>query len=205
MTDTEADMTHGDIKPQNVLVFRDKSGAIFAKLADFGYSGWDMLESEKILIKPPRSRPWDAPEYHHHGFSVAKARLLDIFSFGMLCMWIMFEDKLHSGTFIPLESPEIECASLTVVDYSRVFSDQNFTDELKHEGKLLKLARQLTGTAKTSTNAQKERLLRFFDSTLAYDPGHRAWNLEELGSLLSPDWYVWISVEFHNVQNLNSF
>jgi serine/threonine protein kinase len=183
-------MTHGDIKPQNVLVFQDKAGNIFAKLADFGHSGWDLLESEKILIKPPRSRPWDAPEYHYQGFSVMQAKLMDIFSFGMLCMWIMFEDKLHAGTFIPLESPETECASLDVADYSRVFSDQDFTDQLKHEGELLKLVRQLTVSEKTATNAQKQSILRFFDSTLAYDPRHRVWNLEELASLLSPDWYV---------------
>lgn len=181
----KADMTHGDIKPQNVLVFKDKSGPIFAKLADFGYSGWDMNESKKILIKPPRSRPWDAPEYHHHGFSVAQAKLLDIFSFGMLCMWIMFEDKLNVGTH---ESNC--CVSLTVEEYSKVFSDQNFTDELKHEGKLLKLAHQLIGTAKTLTHVEKQSILRFFDSTLAYDPQHRTLKLDELQHLLSPNWYV---------------
>lgn len=183
-------MTHGDIKPQNVLVFRHKSGAIFVKLADFGYSGWDMHKSQKILIKPPRSRPWDAPEYHHRGFSVAQAQLLDIFSFGMLCMWIMFEDKLHAGIVIPPESPDIECASSTVGDYSKVFSDQNFTDELKHKGELLTLARRLTGTVKTSTNAQKQSILRFFNLTLAYEPRDRVLNLEELQSLLSLDWCV---------------
>ncbi len=32
-------MSHGDIKPENVLLFKNGVGELHAKLADFGYAG----------------------------------------------------------------------------------------------------------------------------------------------------------------------
>jgi len=177
-------MTHGDIKPQNVLVFKDPSGTIFAKLADFGYSGWDVDGSQKVLIKPPRSRPWDPPEYHHRGFPVMQAKMLDIYSFGMLCMWILFGDDLCTSMFIDRNNKH---ASTTGLHLSVVFSDLSLTDNLKHEGKILTLAHGLVEKGKIS-DVQKESLSRFFDSTLAREPERRVLDLEKLASLLSQDW-----------------
>ena len=188
MTDKTADMTHGDIKPQNVLVFSDNSGAVFAKLADFGYSGWDVHESQKVLIRPPRSRPWDAPEYHHRGFSVSQAKLLDIFSFGMLCMWILFEDEIRTVSSVQTAEVQKLRANPTVMgNYAGIFQDHNATDQLKRGDGLLRLARQLTESATVSVN-QKESLLRFFNSTLAHEPHRRSLNLEQLAFFLGPDW-----------------
>jgi serine/threonine protein kinase len=177
-------MTHGDIKPQNVLLFRDKSGAIFAKLADFGYSGWDMTNNEKALIKLPRSRPWDAPEHHHRGFTVAQARKSDIYSFGMLCMYIIFEDKLCGAT-LALDGKN---AFMSMRNYVGAFKDPNITDKLKHGGGLLELMHILIEGADILSTAQEQSLSRFFDSALAYDPEERILNIEELTSLLREDW-----------------
>src|ERR1700712_3072511 len=92
-------MVHGDIKPNNVLLFQQEAWKygeemVYAKLADFGYAGWSSDPSKQTPIYLPRSRPWEAPEYHHRGFSIQQAKQLDIFSLGLSCLWFLFHDKL---------------------------------------------------------------------------------------------------------------
>jgi serine/threonine protein kinase len=50
------DVIHGDIKPDNVLIFKNEHGNFISKLADFGFSTLSMQENELILL--PRSNPW---------------------------------------------------------------------------------------------------------------------------------------------------
>ena len=79
---------HGDIKPQNVLVFDGAYGAYTPKVADFGYSTRYASPNEAIYM--PISRPWTAPEWHHRGFMPAQAAKMDVYSFGMLALWLLF-------------------------------------------------------------------------------------------------------------------
>ena len=81
-------MIHGDIKPQNMLVFKDSTGKITVKVADFGYITIAASEGGRVFL--PKSRPWNAPEHHFEGFTSFKARKTDAYSFGMLCLWVLF-------------------------------------------------------------------------------------------------------------------
>ncbi|KAL8726452.1 MAG: hypothetical protein Q9166_006705 [cf. Caloplaca sp. 2 TL-2023] len=91
---------HGDIKPENVLIFNENnenSYGYYAKLSDFGYSTWFARDDE--LIKMPKSQPWCAPEWHHRGFRVSDAMKMDAYSFGMLSFWLLFRDGVPYQQF----------------------------------------------------------------------------------------------------------
>jgi serine/threonine protein kinase len=81
-------IVHGDIKPENVLIFKGDSRGFVPKVTDFGYSTLCARNDSRIIM--PRSVPWVAPEWHHRGFSFEEATKMDMFSFGMLCFWLLF-------------------------------------------------------------------------------------------------------------------
>ncbi|KAL4882880.1 kinase-like domain-containing protein [Aspergillus karnatakaensis] len=85
----ELGVIHGDIKPQNVLVFGGGDKLHFARISDFGYSTLFASSTDKILM--PQSLPWTAPEYQR-GQAVDRvaARKMDVYSFGLLCLWFIF-------------------------------------------------------------------------------------------------------------------
>lgn len=39
----------------------------------------------------PKSTPWFNPEWHHRGVSIEHAKRMDIFSLGMLCLWVILQ------------------------------------------------------------------------------------------------------------------
>ena len=180
------DMSHGDIKPENVLLFKDGVGELHAKLADFGYAGWAMNNKRDVLIKPPISRPWNPPEYHHRGFTVLGARKLDVYSFGMLCLWVLFFDR-------PLGSYSVPTAIGNTQSWP--FHDLQFLDRMKHENTLGKFASNLVGSVGSLPANQRGSLERFFLSALARDPADRNLNFEDLAPLLGHTWYVLVTDE----------
>ncbi|KAF6515568.1 hypothetical protein HZS61_004309 [Fusarium oxysporum f. sp. conglutinans] len=88
-------IVHGDIKPENVLVFRDKSGKYRARLIDFGYSSRYAHDAQQLEL--PRSRPWNAPENEGHMpmWTPAEAVKSDLFCLGMVYFWLLFEPHLR--------------------------------------------------------------------------------------------------------------
>ena len=92
-SDEDIGVVHGDIKPQNVLVFKDAiTRKTTVKVADFGYSTLTAGESGMVFL--PKSRPWNAPEHHFGGFEAHEAKKTDVYSFGILCLWVIFGPTL---------------------------------------------------------------------------------------------------------------
>ena len=89
MTDSNKDIVHGDLKPENVLIFKGTAADYSAKVADFGWSCFESIPGGKVF--PPKSKPWFAPEWHHRGVSIEYAKRMDIFSLGMLCLWVILQ------------------------------------------------------------------------------------------------------------------
>ncbi|KAG8528203.1 uncharacterized protein KY384_007120, partial [Bacidia gigantensis] len=173
-------MSHGDIKPGNVLVFRDGAQNTFAKLADFGYAGWARNGQKDVVIKLPKSWPWNAPEHHHRGFTVEAAQKSDRFSFGLLCLWILFFDK-------PIEDPEN--ADLFANDKQTwSFREHELLDRLKHDDKLRDVANLLVSSRQELSADEHHNLKSFFSSTLLFDPNKRKLDFHELTALLGEDW-----------------
>jgi serine/threonine protein kinase len=159
------DIIHGDIKPENVLIVEDNPGEYHAKLADFGYSTLNMSRQEDASIVLPISWPWSAPEISKEDFCLPflGARAADYFSFGMLCLWILFTDKLSDS----LERGE----------------DLQKLDELKKDGSLKSYALQLVtkniSGASELPHEYAEGLSYFFRWTLAHDPLQRIGTLKK--------------------------
>ncbi|KAF9776282.1 hypothetical protein IL306_005560 [Fusarium sp. DS 682] len=84
---------HGDIKPANVLIFKDPKLKYVAKIADFGSS---LL---RLDIKSPMKLPfgsgfWQAPECRDHldGDQLTKA---DVYSIGLVLWRLLAGDMMH--------------------------------------------------------------------------------------------------------------
>jgi serine/threonine protein kinase len=81
------DVIHGDLKPHNVLIFQDASGNYIARVGDFGYSSHFQGQDDIVFL--PRSVPWAAPEWHHRWFTAMDAKKMDVYSFGLVCLWLI--------------------------------------------------------------------------------------------------------------------
>jgi serine/threonine protein kinase len=174
------DMIHGDIKPQNFLVFwndgwgRDEwrqPEITHAKLADFGYAGWNMDPSKEVSLYLPESKPWAGPEYHHRAFGIQQAKQLEIFSFGLSCLWFLFHDKLKS---LDAETP----VRLAEICHENAFYDAKSIERLKRDGLLSQLACELVRSETSLGGAVKQDLILFFVSSLDMDPKTRKLSIE---------------------------
>lgn len=161
-TDDGTDIVHGDIKPQNVLLFTDdpdvkkytSSGK--AKLTDFGYSNFG------ALVYLTYSGIWSAPEYHDRAFELSAGKKADIYSFGLTAVYLLFQWEVWDK-FI----------SLDVLKIRKYIED----------GSMLRMVRTAVGEY-YEDDVQRAPLLHFFELTLAYDAEARESDLESLIQLL---------------------
>jgi len=168
-------VVHGDIKPQNVLVFKDSSGKTTIKMTDFGYSTLSAGVDGKVFL--PKSRPWNAPEHHHGEFTVTEAKQTDVYSFGMLCLWFLLGNVRH-------------------LQHSKQYGFESTTgtrtslEQLKDEDKVEQFANQLLETVPLAdlNTAHRNLLKEFFSFTVPLDPNKRTSDFGKLVGLLGQEW-----------------
>lgn len=145
------DIIHGDIKPQNVLVFQDSSKVFFARVTDFGYSTVYTTSGDLILM--PKSLHWVAPEWHHRGFSPAQAKKMDVYSLGLLILWILYCNPSHS---IEAQSHVIMTASS---DDALTFAEENLSYmQIQHRTGLREFYRKSLNRDPTDRHADVRHL-----------------------------------------------
>lgn len=85
----ECDLIHGDIKPDNILIFEGKGGSYVAKVADFGLSVTEAM-SGPIQITIGGTFGWQAPEVDRHQ-AIHRYFFLhtESYSFGLLAWSVM--------------------------------------------------------------------------------------------------------------------
>lgn len=165
------DIVHGDLKPENVLVFKDDSRRYSARAIDFGYSTKYADEDQQLNL--PISEPWNAPENNSRilSWTARQAVKADLFCFGVLCVWLLFEPLL-CGT-----------AALS----GGVEGSTNTLRWMK--GQLLIYAQQLLSSETALGTDMKTATSEFFYSSLSQDPESRDIHcIQRFLSKLDPQW-----------------
>lgn len=155
---------HGDIKPENILVFEEGANNTVLKLIDFGYST-HFAEGRQLQIAMPGSYPWYAPEWYHRFIAkdITVAKKMDAYSFGLVCAWILFYNTADN-------------------------KGQSFYDKFEEEGIEPMPIPIDSLLAKASLSQQaKDRLQKLFNLTLAKDSASRGFDFEYFFSLLMPE------------------
>ena len=137
-----------------MLIFDNEEGGYIARVADFGYSTQWALPND--LVQMPRSRPWDAPEWHHRGFTPAQAMKMDAYSFGMVVLWLLGYAALKDA-------------------------DRTFGRDLNTATEAIELARPL---AESMFQATKQDFNHFFNATLTHNETNRCSDFDHLQELL---------------------
>ena len=146
---------HGDIKPSNVLVFESPVGVFSARVTDFGYSSKKQIDDYIYL---PRSIPWNHPRLHSRAYTFHDAACTDVYSLGLLCFWMFFnEDKNY-----PIDK------TLTT---------------LKLEGRMPEVVKGFRDTFTSFNEGESNILSSIFDMTLIDDDHKRSSILELTGAL----------------------
>ena len=161
-----------------MLVFKDAiTRKITVKVADFGYSTLTVGESGKVLL--PRSRPWNAPEHHFEGFKAHEAKKTDVYSFGMLCLWVLF-----GGCISDFPQTTADGGVTGLISFDGPFFRGRLTllECLKNEGRLECIANNLLGSLDVGYAIN---LKEVFGLTLAHNPGKRTCDLARVVGLLS--------------------
>ena len=172
------DGAHGDIKPQNVFVTRDAEGKITAKMADFGYSFLANEGDEDVPFQPAESWPWNAPEHHHRKISIQQAQKQDVYSFGMLCFWVLFQAKITA------KDPE----SASQIPHQHSANEQHLysfrmLEEWKRKMRLQGVALEMT--TQTISGKEGDILREFFRCSLAHEADKREKDFFRLEMLLN--------------------
>ncbi|KAI1428792.1 hypothetical protein F5Y12DRAFT_632003 [Xylaria sp. FL1777] len=167
-------VAHGDLKPHNIImtkIFQSsdqhpfESSSVAPQIVDVSLS---VIGQDTDLRLLPRTVGWSAPEWHDRYFQIQNARRMDIFSFGLICYWILSWDQ----NFSHLSAEEEDQAMRTL--NGGLQGDNNKPHELA-----IALVRSMNLDISTLENLE-----RLFDLTLAPEPQHRASNASQLLSLL---------------------
>lgn len=156
-------MVHGDLKPDNVLIFKDAEGNFSAKVADFGYSTIFAGETEGGELTLPRSWPWTAPEIELCArVSIEQAKSADIFSYGMICFWLLCHGTLKQ--YEDDRGPDLHV--LYELKRQKILSS-SACDEMRYGKVNIDVAQELS-------------LNRFFDLSLSHDRERRRLHIDGL-------------------------
>ena len=134
----------------------------------------------------PKSRPWNAPEHHFEGFEADEAKRTDTYSFGMLCLWVLFGDHLSDFSQTTADG----AAGLISFDAPFYTGGPTLLERLKDEDRLQYVSSHLVESMPGLDGEYKIRLKEIFSLTLRHNPGKRTCDLARVIGLLSQNEWV---------------
>jgi serine/threonine protein kinase len=160
-----------------VLVVKDQylPDVIQIKIADFASACFGGSEDEPVKVS--RTEPWDAPEWHPRSFLLKDAKKMDIYSFGLLCLWLFFRhDNMN------------ELGPGITVGMAFSGQDPGLTAKLqtlKRDGDaMLDCAFRLTNQSHDIEEDARDSLLKALPLALQSDPNKRQLTIEAFVRLL---------------------
>ncbi|KAI8934447.1 hypothetical protein NX059_009179 [Plenodomus lindquistii] len=173
----ECGIVHGDVKPQNVLILEADLMYTTPKLCDFGYSTTFQDGMEDISVA--RTVPWNAPEVQQRlsGLSPNEAKKTDVYSFGMLVLWVVFRQGLAAEFGLDQYFADERHAE------AEIHSSFEAIIRLKSDDKIRPVCRQLVSALPLSPY-QKQNLAEVFDIALCASSADRGDSMQHIRQLL---------------------
>ena len=167
-----------------MLIFEENS-QIVAKVADFGYATCFQDDSDWVSV--PKSEPWCAPEHKERKYRPLEAKQMDVYSFGLLCAWLLF--KAGSSIDLSLPSNMIHKTD-QYVSFERDEPEKNMLQLWRKDHKLLDWVCWLVCENSDLDSSIKDHLISFFRFTLTFKPRSRCVEFDQLLGLLVPERYM---------------
>jgi hypothetical protein len=144
-------------------------------VTDFGYSCFKSADEDLVML--PRTQPWEAPEWHERSFKLKKAKMMDVYSFGLLCLWLIFRGE----SLIETDSTNAKIGS--------AFSGQDMLAQerlqtLKRNDMILDRAMRLVDQKADINEDTRSRLRQIFILSLPKDAEKRAPDMQPIVDLL---------------------
>ena len=137
----------------------------------------------------PRSEPWAAPEWTDgHEFALSEARKMDTYSFGMLCLWFLFNEAFLTMTEVPCNRSKLEDDEFPFAELYEGSLIPKLLLESKFKNNMLALTNQVMTMARLDDEYMSS-LARFFHLTLVHDPAKRCSDFNQFLHLLGQNRY----------------
>lgn len=107
---------------------------------------------------------------------------MDVFSLGMLCLWVLFEKHFCGTTPLPQAA---SWANKLFAQTSNLHSTEFILETLKHQDKLVILAQQFLDADTTVKTERMTALSQFLISALSCNSDRREASLQQLVDVLA--------------------
>lgn len=158
LTPRNIEYVHGDVKPENFLVF-DVDGKITPKIADLGYA---RNGSDTNTVTLAFSRPWSLGS-QSSGVTMSQAKRMDVYSFGMLCLWLLFLTPFE------MTEPIMHTHPAKASNHKIFDSAMQTLQQWQSLGILLDKCHEIIQNQSDLTDENKTDLMKFFDLSLTSD------------------------------------
>ncbi|RYP28167.1 hypothetical protein DL767_007315 [Monosporascus sp. MG133] len=148
-------ITHGDLKFDNILLFKGEDGKVRAKLSDFGCCFINDNEDKKTAEITAGTKPWNSPELGQE-VSISWLPRVDAYAFGLL-VWRVFLNGRNP--FEGLEEEDIEQRKSQDI----IISDASLSLENEYDRNMLLRGAPLLNSKKLVGSSVAVEFLRLFD------------------------------------------
>lgn len=144
-------------------------------ISDFGCSSF--WESSEDLVVLPVTRPWTAPEWHHRPVTAKEAQRMDVFSFGILFLWLLLQGE--NGCLLKQSLPQAVREKISQWDKAGI-------EEFKYSGSVLDDVFSHLEASEPTESGLINDVQAVLRDTLVCDPQSRSSDLSFVTTLLKP-------------------